>query len=135
LKTYNYSKLNLPAFSLRALRKLTNRSAFTILILLFQQSLFAQNKVIETNPDAYSNFIVVLVILLISSIFIGLEILGDPKYESQNNFRYNNPEVMSTPLIGSGYVFEKNLTSKLTIALYSAGLLVVIYAVLVFLMF
>lgn len=110
------------------------KSGLTILILLFQQSLFAQGTGMETNSDVYSNFIVVLVILLISSVFIGLEILGDPKYESKNTVQINKSVTQSKLFLTPGYEFDKNLTGKLTIALYSAGLLVVIYAVLVLLM-
>ncbi len=101
-------------------------------MLFVHQSLFAQVAEIETGSFAYSDFLVVILIILIAAIFIGLEIFGDPKYE----YKYEMPiNTVSDSIKISEYFFEKSVTTKLKVAVYSACLLLVIYAALVLLMF
>lgn len=115
-------------------RKLTTRSGFIILFLSFQQTLFSQTVDAEANTDMYSNFLIAALIILVASIFIGLEILGDPKYESieTTGSKQFNPAVS---IQSTAFEFDKNITGKLKIAFYFAGILLLMNAVLILLMF
>ncbi|MDQ3019053.1 MAG: hypothetical protein M3R36_00540 [Bacteroidota bacterium] len=134
MKIYKYNILKLSSFLKYTFKKLRIRSGLTLLLLFVHQSLFAQAAEIETSSFSYSDFLVVMLIILIATIFIGLEILGDPKYVTLNTVQ-NKSQVVANSFISPGYVFEKNVTTKFKIAVYSAGLLLVVYAVLLFLMF
>lgn len=134
MKIYIYNTSKLPAFLKNTFSKLRIRSVLTLLILFVHQSLFAQVAEIETGSFAYSDFLVVVLVLLIATIFIGLEIYGDPKYESLNQIQ-SKPQTISDLSGSIGYVFEKNISTKLRIAIFSVSILLVMYAVLVFFMF
>ena len=111
--------------------KLITRSGLIILLLSFQQTTYAQTVNAETNSDMYSNFLIVALILLVASVFIGLEILGDPKYESLSNKQLNPSVSIQSP----EFELDKSITGKLRIIFYVAGLLLLMNAVLILLMF
>lgn len=115
-------------------RKLITGSGLIILLLSLQQTLYAQTVNAETNTDMYSNFLIAALIILVASIFIGLEILGDPKYESVENTgsRQLNPAVS---IQSTAIEFDRNITGKLKIAFYFACILLLMNAVLILLMF
>jgi len=103
-------------------------------MLFVHQSLFAQVAEIETGSFAYSDLLLAVLVLLVATIFIGLGILDDPKYQYVAPVT-DKSQIVSDSFISTGYVFEKNVSTKLKIAVISTGLLVVVYAFIVLLMF
>jgi|GEM_PF-2054783 len=131
LKTYNFN-LSRPLTILKStLGKLKIKSILTIFLFFIHQSvLFAQNSKPESGFDTYSQFLIVTLIILVASIFIGLEKFDDPKYVYKYSIQGN---AVSDSIKIPEYYFEKNVTTKLKIAVYITGLLLVMYAALVLL--
>lgn len=111
------------------------KTCLTVVILLMHQSLFAQAAATETNPDHYTHLLLAIVILLFATIFIGLDILGDPKYETHSVLQVKTPAISDRSIQVAGDDVLDSVKGEFKIAYYATGLLLVIYAVLIFLMF
>ncbi len=126
-----HSKLKIKQLKIRIIKIL-----FTICIVFIQHSaLFAQSKTPESESDFYPTFLLIFITLIISSIFIGLEILGDPKYESDASVQVVN-KIRTVPdsMIDSQSELFNNLKSVFNFAYYFTVLLLVIHVIIFFMM-
>ncbi|HQY20031.1 MAG TPA: hypothetical protein PK294_10375 [Ignavibacteria bacterium] len=135
MKTYNSILFKLTAFVKLIIGKLQIRSILIILLLFVHETLFAQNEILETGLFTYSDFIVIILILLIATVFIGMEKFDDPKYEIQNQIPYNNSQVITDSFISQDNVFDKSVFSKLKIAVFITCILLIMYAALMLISF
>lgn len=115
--------------------KFMGMSGVVFVISLLHQSLFAQTVNVESSADAYSNYLLVILVLLVTTIFIGLEILGNPRYESPDVIPVNGLKGGSASFINPEFVLDKKITNMLGMVIYISGILVILYAVLLWFMF
>ncbi|MBK8980995.1 MAG: hypothetical protein IPM38_01455 [Ignavibacteria bacterium] len=123
-------------FKIKHLKKRITIPGLTLLILLIQHTaLFAQSKTPDSDSNLYPTFLLIFLIALISSIFIGLEILDDPKYESQDTIQVNHSISVSDLVTDSGNELYSKLKGEFSIAYYFTGVLLIVYGVILFVMY
>jgi len=123
-------------FKIKHLKKRITIPVLTLLIILIRHSaLFAQSKIPESDTNLYPTFLLVFVIVIISSIFIGLEILGDQKYESADIIQSGHSISVPATAADSGNEIYNNLKGEFSIAYYFTFVLLFVYGVILLLMY
>ncbi|HAY33545.1 MAG TPA: hypothetical protein DCY06_05370 [Bacteroidetes bacterium] len=121
-------------FKIKHLKIRIIKTLFTLSIVFIQHSAsFAQSKppVAESDSDFYPTFLLIFITLIISSIFIGLEILGDPKYESDASVQVvNNIRTVPDSMNDSQIELFNNSKSVFNFAYYFTVLLLAIHVII-----
>ena len=123
-------------FLIKLKKMLTFKNIVTTLFIFFilQQSVFAQSANKEAGMDTYSQFLIAMVIILIATLFIGLEILSNPKYEIKESTIKKKKINMIVSSVNVEYEIENKIIYLLKIGFFNIIILSLLYLLIIILM-
>ncbi len=108
-------------------------SGLFIFIFCFQQTAIAQSITKESGMDTYSQFLIVIVLILIATSFIVLLILDKPKYEAAGTIAEKEKSIVAKYSLDLEYKPVLKSIFILKIIFYTAIVLSLIYLLLIIL--